>query len=454
MIVLACPRSAASEAGAGGDVSTKDELIRRALELFLEKGYDRTSMRDIAEAVGITKAGVYHHFAGKEALFHEVLTFFFDEMGKWSASRFEEGEPLHDVLETLFGSIDAFAGAAHVVLGREPGPSKYSLLQLLLSASKRDPEIGTGEGGDPLRRGSEGIRLRHRCCHRRKRSHERVRQLGRRFGDRYVDVPGGLGISQSEVSGQSEGDCTLGERTRLLAGIALAIGIVALAGQGVPSIPPISTLVERHDWIDRGDITQMTFLAVSLVLMAALSRGRLKLYGLRSVPRRAVLRILGRGAAVAAAAGLAGGMVMLKTGAGDPTEGGPTAWSALKVVTSIWILASVSEEMLFRGLIQGFLDPLRSRGFRLFGVRLSLPVTVAALIFGLIHLGLLTRMPGPMVAEIVSMATILGFMAGYYREKTGSIVPAIALHVLFNIFGAVVPMIMLTAASLAGQPGP
>ena len=37
-----------------------------ALDLFIEKGYDKTSLREIAEQLGFTKAALYYHFASKD----------------------------------------------------------------------------------------------------------------------------------------------------------------------------------------------------------------------------------------------------------------------------------------------------------------------------------------------------------------------------------------------------
>ena len=39
-----------------------------ALELFVNKGYAKTTMDEIVQAVGISKGGMYHHFAGKEEI--------------------------------------------------------------------------------------------------------------------------------------------------------------------------------------------------------------------------------------------------------------------------------------------------------------------------------------------------------------------------------------------------
>lgn len=56
------------------------EIYRVAAQLICEKGYDATSMSDIAAAVGITKAGVYHHIPGKKDLLFRVMNFGLDSL--------------------------------------------------------------------------------------------------------------------------------------------------------------------------------------------------------------------------------------------------------------------------------------------------------------------------------------------------------------------------------------
>ena len=46
--------------------STRERILDVALDLFIEKGYDKTSLREIAEQLGFTKAALYYHFANKE----------------------------------------------------------------------------------------------------------------------------------------------------------------------------------------------------------------------------------------------------------------------------------------------------------------------------------------------------------------------------------------------------
>lgn len=51
---------------AGRRTDTRDKIRAVALELFSVHGYDQTSIRQIAERLGITKAAVYYHFPAKE----------------------------------------------------------------------------------------------------------------------------------------------------------------------------------------------------------------------------------------------------------------------------------------------------------------------------------------------------------------------------------------------------
>ena len=51
---------------ASADVSTRERILDIALELFTEQGYERTSLRQIAERLGFSKAAIYYHFASKE----------------------------------------------------------------------------------------------------------------------------------------------------------------------------------------------------------------------------------------------------------------------------------------------------------------------------------------------------------------------------------------------------
>ena len=52
---------------------TKSEIHQAALELFSTRGYEKTSLREIAEQVGITKASLYYHYSSKQDLLKAII---------------------------------------------------------------------------------------------------------------------------------------------------------------------------------------------------------------------------------------------------------------------------------------------------------------------------------------------------------------------------------------------
>ena len=49
-------------------MTKKDEISKKAWELFLKRGYDKTPISDIAKTIGSSKGGLYHYFSNKEIL--------------------------------------------------------------------------------------------------------------------------------------------------------------------------------------------------------------------------------------------------------------------------------------------------------------------------------------------------------------------------------------------------
>jgi len=58
---------------ATASVRTNDRILQKALELFSNKGYDATSVREICEAAGITKPTLYHFYGSKEGVYRAIV---------------------------------------------------------------------------------------------------------------------------------------------------------------------------------------------------------------------------------------------------------------------------------------------------------------------------------------------------------------------------------------------
>ncbi len=86
--------------------STKDRILNVALDLFTEKGFDGTSLREIAERLGVTKAAIYYHFASKEDILM-ALHMRLHEFGKDALSQMTE-EPV--TLELWGELLDRIVG--------------------------------------------------------------------------------------------------------------------------------------------------------------------------------------------------------------------------------------------------------------------------------------------------------------------------------------------------------
>jgi len=184
-------------------------------------------------------------------------------------------------------------------------------------------------------------------------------------------------------------------------------------------------------------VTQISSLLLTLIVMAILGRGNLFRFGFRLTSGIPVLRIVLLSLVIAFPASLLADI--LNADGKFPTEG----FSFLSILLIVFIGASASEELLFRGLIQGYLAPLSGIGFELRGMRISLPVLIPAIIFGLTHFALISAgVTFGAALTIVIAGVVLGIIAGYYREKTGSLLPAILTHMCFNVWGSVADYVM------------
>jgi AcrR family transcriptional regulator len=87
----------------------REHLVRLAAELFAEKGYQATTVRNIADEAGILSGSLYHHFDSKESIVDEILMAFFDELTATNQAALERGGDPRTILAALvrncFGTL-------------------------------------------------------------------------------------------------------------------------------------------------------------------------------------------------------------------------------------------------------------------------------------------------------------------------------------------------------------
>jgi AcrR family transcriptional regulator len=115
---------------------TRSKIQEVALELFGEQGYDKTSLREISERLGVTKAALYYHFKTKEEIVSSLFEAAFagiDELVTWVRDR----EPTQDNRRELVRRYAA---------GISDGKA-FRLMRLMQENQHTLREIGAGMKG-------------------------------------------------------------------------------------------------------------------------------------------------------------------------------------------------------------------------------------------------------------------------------------------------------------------
>lgn len=100
----------------------------------------------------------------------------------------------------------------------------------------------------------------------------------------------------------------------------------------------------------------------------------------------------------------------------------------------IVILASISEELIFRGVLQNIIDQSLFIALDLGIFSLTSGAVVSGLLFAVVHAAPAKRM-GASPAALVGSALVLGIAAGIALHETSSLLAPVLIHGLFNFFG-------------------
>jgi AcrR family transcriptional regulator len=109
---------------------TRERILEAAREMFVELGYDATTMRAIADRIEYTPTAIYHHFRNKEALLSELCVLDFRAL----AAAFQKVARIEDPVERL-----RRAGQIYVEFGLQH-PMQYQLMFM----TRKPPEIMSG----------------------------------------------------------------------------------------------------------------------------------------------------------------------------------------------------------------------------------------------------------------------------------------------------------------------
>ena len=96
------------------------QILETAARIFCEKGFDKASMDDVADAVGLTKAGLYHHIGSKEELLFEIMSY---GMGLFEQNVLNRVMAISDPLERLKATL-----RGHVLLVTRDRPKEVTVI--------------------------------------------------------------------------------------------------------------------------------------------------------------------------------------------------------------------------------------------------------------------------------------------------------------------------------------
>jgi len=190
------------------------------------------------------------------------------------------------------------------------------------------------------------------------------------------------------------------------------------------------------DTIPMGVSSQVGILIISILLICFFSKKRIIEFNIRKVKMRQLIRPIGLTVFLLIIRHL---IPMIIKAKGHPVS---VSMSILQQIIFIVVLASISEELLFRGFLQNMLSPIKSYGIKLINTRLSLPVIISGILFGLMHFAMIGAGASfSFVIQIVISGMFLGMIAGYFQEKYDNFTFAFIVHMAANLSGLLLSMI-------------
>ena len=91
-------------------LDSRQDILRTAARLFQQRGYDATSMNDVAAALKLSKGGLYHHFQSKDEMLFHIMNHALDITDERVVKAAQRGprEALSSALRALKTSVCAW----------------------------------------------------------------------------------------------------------------------------------------------------------------------------------------------------------------------------------------------------------------------------------------------------------------------------------------------------------
>ncbi|EKT0591048.1 TetR/AcrR family transcriptional regulator [Morganella morganii] len=86
----------------------REVALRKAEQVFWQRGYEGTSMSDLVAALGIASARIYAAFGSKENLFREAIALYLAEEGAFADAALQEPDTRSAIKKLLTGAVDTY----------------------------------------------------------------------------------------------------------------------------------------------------------------------------------------------------------------------------------------------------------------------------------------------------------------------------------------------------------
>lgn len=170
----------------GRSTNTRERIREVALQLFVQQGFSGTTLQDIADRLGLTRAALYYHHPSKDHLVASLVEPAKQDVDAFLARAVEDPPPVRELLEGFFdlnyrhrliflalvrdptglGSVDAegwvprlAAQAQRLLAGEQPTPDRRIRAVVAISGLSRCATVLADIPHDELRRSSVDLAL-------------------------------------------------------------------------------------------------------------------------------------------------------------------------------------------------------------------------------------------------------------------------------------------------------